>query len=389
MAHKVKSAASKKYGFIRNRISKAQGRAKFAGFLYLLGTIALAAASVAVCALSGICLSTDNGLLPIVKLISEVKSLFTGGITSVIQDSALLMKALVLVLYICTVLAVVINALRCFGKLNWLFKRRASYVNGFNRNMYAMDDLSKRFSGSLASLVAFGVFATLFTEGAVKVTTYGLIVLGAGLVLHIFCGLIEGKTPLFTTGEKVEEEEREYGLFVFFLRNLVQIAAVGAIIYFVLPASSFATDLKEVLDKVVVSKDFAWFTANIMTLIPFFAELLAWICTIVLIKHVTAATEYNRDCLDGDGMKNFAVFSLFTALCFGAIVLLPYLGIGLAAGETATLNTKLLIGAGVAFAAFLLDCIVRPRHRATYEDLDVDAYFGEIDEAVKYNNTII
>ncbi len=378
-----------KAALLRKRVKTVQGRAKFTGFLYLLGTIALAVAGVAVCTLSGTCLSTGNGLLPIVKLIDEIKSLFTGGITSVIKDSALLMKSLVLALYIATVLAVVINALRCFGKLGWLFKRRASYANGFNRNMYAMDDLSKRFSGSLASLIVFGVFTALLTEGTVQVTTYGLIVLGAGLALRILCGLLEGKTTLFTTGEKVEEEEREYGLFVFFLRNLVQIAAVGAIIYFVVPVSSFATDLKELLDKLVVARDFAWFTANIMTLIPFFAELLGWLFAIVLIKHATAATEYNRDCLDGDGMKNFAVFSLFTALCFGAVVLLPYLGIGLAEGETATLNTKLLIGAGIAFASFLFDCIVRPRHRGGYEDLDVDAYFGESYETAKYNNTII
>lgn len=374
---------------LKKRVRKIQRRAKFTGFLYFLGTLALAAASIAVCTLNGTCLSTANGLLPILKLVDEVKSLFDGGIVNVIKDSALLIKTLVLVLYISTVLATLINALRCFGKLNWLFKRRASYTSGFNRNMYAMDDLSKRFSGSLTSLIVCGMFTALVTGGTVKLTDFGLIVLGAGLLLHIFCGLLEGKTTLFTTGEIIEEETREFGLFPFFFRNLIQIAAVGAIVYFFLPFSSFSSDLERVLDNVVVGKNFGWLISNIMTLVPFIVELVAWIFMIILIKHATAATEFNRDCLDGNGMKNFAVFALLTALCFGALAVLPYLGIGLEAGETAALNTKLLIAAGVAFAAFLLDCIVRPKHRSVYEDLDVDAYFGESNETAQYNNTII
>ncbi|MBQ8323456.1 MAG: hypothetical protein IJX91_05765 [Clostridia bacterium] len=378
-----------KAALLRKRVKTVQGRAKFTGFLYLLGTIALLAVGAVVCPLSGTCLTTASGLLPVLQLVEEIKALFTGDITNVIKDGALLMKALILVLYIATLLALLINTCRSFGKLGWLFKRRASYANGFNRNMYAMDDLGKRFSGSLAALVIFYVFAYLFTDGEPKFTMYGYIALGAGLALHIFCGLLEGKVTLFTTGEKIEEEEREYGLFVFFLRNLVQIAAVGAIVYFFAPVSTFGTDLKEVLDKLVVVRDFAWLKSNITALIPFLVELVAWICMIVLIKHATAATEYNRDCLDGDGMKNFAVFAFFAALCFGAIALLPYLGVGVATGETAVLNTKALIATGVAFAAFLFDCIVRPRHRGGYDDLDVDAYFGESYETAKYNNTII
>ena len=189
-------------------------------------------------------------------------------------------------------------------------------------------------------------------------------------------------------GTKVEEEPREFGSFIFILRNVLQIVAIGAILYFFLPNSTLLASLQQIVENVVVLGDTAWFVKNVTTLLPFFIETFAWICMIVLIKHATSTTEFNRDCLDGSGMKNFAVFSLLLTVCLAGIYLLPQFGIGQAVTQT----NHLLISACVALIAFLADCIVRPRRRVRFDDydeLDVDAYFNVNNEETKYNNTII
>ena len=359
-------------------------------FLYFLGTIALCVAGFAVVFMKDTFLSTENGLLPVMKFYSELMSLIKdNGFKGILGSSALLVKALALVIYAGMLIALVINLLRAFGKLGWLFKRRASYANGFNRNAYAMDDLSKRFSGSLTSLIVCNLLVYLLTTTSeisiLSFTLYGYATLGAGLALHFICGLIEGHVTLFTTGEKVEEEEREYGLFVFFVRNVIQLVAVGAILFLFLPFSTLKSGVTSLLDTLVVQKNFASLASvsGMKALLPFIVEVFLWIFLTVLIKHATAATEFNRDCLDCVGMRNFALFGFFTTLCLAGLALFPKIG------TEGALVTKLLIAAGVAFVAFLLDCIIRPRHHGSYDEVDVDAYFPDNPDDAKYNNTII
>ncbi len=386
MARRATTASSKTYGYIRNRISKAQSKAKLVGVLYLLGTLAMFFAGACVCALDGAFLSTKDGLKPILQFADEVKTILKGG--KVASEGVSAINKIILVLYLITLLALLINVIRAFGKLNWLFKRRASYANGFNRNMYAMDDLSKRFSGSFHALIVYNLFAYVLAEGQVSITTYGFGILAIGFAIHIFCGLMEGKTPLFTTGAKVEEEPREFGLFTFFLRNVLQIVAVIAVLYFFLPSSIFCKTLQLIIEKTLVAGDTAWLAENVVTLLPFFIESLTWIFIIVLIKHATSATEFNRDCLDADGIKNFTIFSFLVAVCLSGIYLLPRFGIG----EVIAQANGVLISACIALVAFLLDCIVRPRRHAgfdDYDELDVDAYFNVNSDETKYNNTII
>jgi hypothetical protein len=147
--------------------------------------------------------------------------------------------------------------------------------------------------------------------------------------------------------------------------------------------------LLEVLDLAVVQRSFGALM-NIKLLVPLAVELLVWLSLIVLIKHATAATEFNRDGLDGAGMKNFAIFAFIGAACLAGLALLPKFGFGewlnVAASE---LNKNLIIAAGVAFVGFLLDCFVRPRWKGGYDDVDTDAYFSDSYEQPKYNNTIV
>jgi hypothetical protein len=76
--------------------------------------------------------------------------------------------------------------------------------------------------------------------------------------------------------------------------------------------------------------------------------------------------------MDGAGMNNYAVFSLLSAICLAAIIALPYVGIGTALeGEVFTF---VIVAAAVAFVAFLLDCIIRPRGYGKSDEVEMQSY---------------
>lgn len=368
---------------LRKRVKAVQGKAKFAGVLYLLGTIALAALVALFPVLEG---GQTEITLSAIKFYKPLQELFSGGfagLKSLTVDQ--MVSAAIALLYALMLLGMAINVLRSIAKLGWLFKRRASYTNGFNRNMYAMDDMGKRFSGTLGAMVIFNVFIYLLLGESVKITTFGYIMLGGGLAWHLLVGALGGTVTVFTMGDHIEEEEREHGIFVYVIRNVLQLVATAAILFFLVPQSVLMTKIEETLQLLVVDK--AGFSAlELKDLVPAGVELVAWICLCVMIKHATASTEFNRDCMDGAGMRNFTVFSFFTFLAIGALVLLPYLGIGVVEGAS-KLNSKLAIATGIAFVAFLLDCIVKSGGRGSYDDLDMESYFKG--DSGRYNNTII
>ena len=366
-----------KAALLKHRVGVIHGRAKFVGVLYLLGTIAFAVLAALSTMIDGTVLAINKTFpllnLPVLTFYEPLVALFQ-NISALTAD--ILLDGVVALLYAILLLILIINVFKALSKLGWLFKRRASYTNGFNRNMYAMDDLAKIFSSSLGAIVILYLQMYLLSaapNAALSVNMVGLITLGVGLALHLLCGVVGGTVTLFTTADTMEEEPREFGVGVFFVRNLIQIAAVAALVYFFIPQSGLYTALNDVAYNVVEKANTAWLTANLTSLLPAAAELLAWVCISVLIKHAFSETEYNRDCLDGAGMKNFVVFSLLATVCLAAVMVLPTLGIGAALSQEKT--TAVIIATAVAFAAFLLDCIVKPRHRGDYDEVDMEAYF--------------
>ena len=366
-----------KAALLKHRVGVIHGRAKFVGVLYLIGTVAFAALAILSTMIDGTVLAINKVFpllnLPVMTFYQPIVTLFE-NVNALTAD--VLLAAVVGILYAILLLTVVINVFKALSKLGWLFKRRASYTNGFNRNMYAMDDLAKCFSSSFGAILILYLQIYLLTASAevtVTVNMIGYITLAAGLALHLLCGVIGGTVTLFTTADNMEEEPREFGVFAFFVRNLIQLAATAAIVYFLAPQSGLLGGLKDIVYNVVEKSNTAWLMQNVMTLLPTAAELLAWVCISVLIKHAVSDTEFNRDCLDGAGMKNFTVFSLFAALLIAAIAVLPMLQIGAALTQEKML--AVIIAAAVAFVAFVLDCIVKPRHRGDYDDVDMEAYF--------------
>ncbi len=374
---------SSKATLLKRRVKTIQNRAKFVGMLYLIGLLALTALVVCMPLLKGTVITPTGNKLAVLAFYQPFIDLFKGGIKGLKALSVeKIVNAYIALVYAILLLTLLIDVLRCLGKLNWLFKRRASYVNGFNRNMYAMDDMGKRFTWSFVSTLVTYVTIYLLTSGA-KLTTYAYIALGLGLGIHFIAGLIGGTVTIFTTGEQIEEQTRDNGLFVYFVRNVLQLTVVAVIVWFFLKESVFFVKVQELLDILVVKKS-GFKAIKPMEYIPAIVELFAWIWVWVLGAHAFGATEFNRDGTRGAGMKNFAVFTFLLTLTVGALVAFPYLKIGATTG----LNKNLLIVAIVAFGGFLLDCIIRPHCREiSQEEMDVEEYFRGGN--TQYNNTII
>ena len=224
MAKRVtKNPAAKRYAMMKRRISKMQRRAKGTGLIYLLGTIALAALTV-------MALVAGEFWTPILDVFAaeDLMTAITANVTGI--AAAVLNGVLVLI--------VAINALKSLTKLGWLFKKKASKVYGFNRNMYAMDDLAKIFSGTFAAIVIVR-FVVGMLEGGLVLNDATYLMIGAGLIIHLFFGLIAGNVSIFSTENGVEEQKREIGNFIPFLRNTVQLTVTAAILVFTM---DFAAD---------------------------------------------------------------------------------------------------------------------------------------------------
>lgn len=358
---------------LRRQIEISQGRAKLVGALYLLALIGFLVVSVFPVMAGG------EVSLTVTQFYQPIKTAFGGGFSGLKSLSFSQVQSLtVSILYASMLLGLLINALRGFSKLGWLFKKRASRINGVNRNMYAMDDLAKRFSGSLAAIISFNLLIYLLSgNGSYTATIQGYIIVGVGLLLHFLLGTVGGTVTLFTVGEKPEKIDREKGLFIYLIRNILQVVAVGVILYFFAPHSVFASKLEEFF-KALVSGG----SINYKEYLPAAVELLAWIFIFVVIKHATSDTEYNREGILGSGMRNFRIFSFFTFLAVGALIAFSYLGFYMQGG----VNTAYIITAATLLVAFILDCIIQPRYKDDDSGIP-EGYFSS--EANWYNNTII
>ncbi len=380
---------------LKKRVRKIQKRAKFVGFLYLLGTIGLAAIAALFPLLIGTCIALDETAMPVLTFYQPLLDIFASE-EGFVLSAENITNLLIVVLFAAMLLTMIINVIRSFANLGWLFKRRASYSYGFNRNMHAMDDMAKKFSNSLYTMIMINLFICLLSGGlaaegeeGVMVTLFAYIALGVGLGFHFICGLIGGKVTLFllSTNNRVEEETRENGLFVFFIRNLIQIAIVFVIISMLMKESVFLATVQQIA--ALFGEEGAGL--DVMALLPGVVEVVAWLFIAVLAGHAFAPTEFNREGIIGSGMRNFAIFSFLTTLMLVVLAMWPMLAsmLGLVeAEEEVALNMNLIIAAVVAFVGFVLDCAIRPRERWEdgYDEVDVEAYFQNGEQRYAYRS---
>ncbi len=376
-----------KAGLLKKRVNAIHSRAQFVGIMYVLATFALAAVVAIVPMLNNTAMYAKNTVM-VVAYYNSLKALFEMEMETLMQPDALIVL-IQFAVYFVLLLTLVVNALRTLGKLNWLFKRRASYVNGFNRNMYAMDAIGKRFSGSFAAVViCYLLFAVLAPRGEnLELPTFtlaGYITLGMAVLVRFVFGAMEGNVTLFTNGNKIVEKKRDHSVISYFIRNLMQIAVLGGMFYFLNIGTAFGAGFENILTQILVEGDMMYII-NVNTL-PVYLELLGLICLMVMIKHATASTEYNRECNQTSGKYNFTIFALIAAVAFGAIIVFPFVGIGLPEGVEATLNMPILWTAVIALSGFILDCCCRVRDKQRIEEeTDEDPVPMDEELAVKPN----
>ncbi len=349
---KTTTALTSRGLYLRKRIARNRSRAKFVGFLYLLSTLALTAV---VCLFP--LLTHELGSFKAMEFWKVFKPSTFKGFS--LSNTDLVYKLVVNGLYGLMLLGLLFAVLRSLGKLGWLFKKSANKTYGFNRNVYAMEDLGKIFSGSYALILVTYFLIAIFCKnwGA---ATYKielpmmLAVLGGGVFIHLFCGILGMKTRYydFKNGE-IEEAVRVVGRFAPFFRNLVQLGATFAMMFFFLKLTNVNQTVAELLSKGGVSK----LLKDMNRLIFFAAQVLILLCTFVLIKHATGLTEYNFDGVHGSGMKNFRVFSFFILLFAGGAAAYDVLV------AKAKLNVNLLVIAGIAFGVFIIELIMRKMPR--------------------------
>ena len=355
--NRKKSALTQRGAYLKNRIARNRGRAQFVGIVYLLSIIALAAAA---------CLPLfdleKQELAPLGVM--EFWKVFTADSFKALNTLEGIVKFSNGILYALMLLVVVINVLRALGKLGWLFKKKASKSYGFNRNVYAMEDLGNIFSGSFGFIITVYFFIAILC-GEVNPEMMLYIVLGGGLFIHLFAGVIGGKVSYFDIEDgEIIEDKRVVGRFPAFFRNVLQIAAVGAMMYYFLKTQVVGEVLKPLLEKGGWEN---YVLAEPLAFIPVALQLLTVICLLPLIKHATATTEYNIDGANGSGMKTFRVFSFFVFLTSVATVVCRNIfgeAVGVAVVEP-FLSVEMIIVASIALVMFIIEVIMRnaPGHR--------------------------
>ncbi|MBQ8295951.1 MAG: hypothetical protein IJX87_05920 [Clostridia bacterium] len=377
------------------RIRAVQRKAKFAGFLYLIGAIAIAAFSclTLLTAKDG---SFESGIMGCYKPFIEAFKAEGGFKVSVAMVASLL--------YILMLVAVIINVFKCFSCMKVLFKKgklaggvyRSGYSvyaepesRSINDNREAMEEIGALFSGSLAAFLIIHFFIYLLCGGA-SVTLFGYVAVAVGLFFHFLCGILGSKVTVFhressemryfyhyrfpkaqgnvahrsgvsvSEASQLFEKDRVVGVSIFFLRNLVQVIFVFALMYAITRISVMSTQVADLL-----KFDFA--NLDVMALIPLVIELVLCIWLAVLIKHATAATEFNRNGMEGAGMKNFKIFGI---LMF--ITSLGSMAWTIIDGGSISMSAILLIV--IAMFAFIADFVIHPKDR---EKNDKDNLFAD------------
>ncbi len=332
--------------YLRKNIARSRRRATLVGLLYLVGAIVMAAAACLPL------LGSDYALVP------ELTTFYTTLFAFNFEGAANIVSFAICALYALLLLVVVVNVFKALGKLGWLFKTKGSREYGFNRNAYAMEDMSRAFSGSFSWLVITYVLIGLLAGLNPLSQMIMLVIVAAGAVIRLACGFFGAKVRYYDLENgQIVEQKRLVGRFACLLRNVFQFAAVVAILYLL----DFAALNVEVLALLGEGE-------SAMIPLVFFAEVAVILCSFVLITHAAAATEYSMEGIYGSGMKNFRVFAFFAFLAAAA-------GTAICMMQSVEAGSLMYV-AIVAFVSFVIEIIMRKYPRLP-EDVEAGRFGGE------------
>ncbi len=361
MASIKERKAPKKYLHVKHCIKKMQNKAKRIGVLYFFAMFALIALAcfqpfAFVGGEIGI-LQFADGELNVLAFWEPFTSLTEGDFLTTLKAN--LLSVIIATLYAILLIVMLVNFIRACCRLGWLFKRRASKLYGFNRNMYAMDDLEKLYSSTLKAIACvFLLVAALAVKVELNLLFVGAI-LGVGLFFHFACGLSAGNVSLFTVDGEIIEEKRGVGRFSVFVRNLIQVAATVGFVYFLVRSSgALAGFILAVSAGDIGSQDMIWLIIRVALAV--FA--------LVMICYSLGTTEFDARGKDKGGRGSF-----FWVLLLAVIVTLGA-AVFYAIKDKIGLDKDLMIMCGIALTAFVLEICLRkfPKARGGNPD-DVDA----------------
>ncbi len=315
---------------LKKRIARNRRRSIGVGLFYLLGTIGLMVAVAILPMFKG---GESYTAMKFYEAFLNMDLASTAGITQLVSA----------VLYTVMLLVGLIGVIKALVKFKWLFKKKANQEHGFNRNAYAAMEMADAFAATFIAIV-LNYFLIAFCNKVNEFEMLFAIVLGVGAVFHFIGCICGAKISFYDIHEgQLLEQTRIVGRFAPFVRNLLQIAGVIAIMHFLLKINTTMSAIHSLLGDGGVDMISAILIAVVI------------VCLIPLVKHAFDNTEYNMDGYEGAGMKTFRVFAFFVFLLAVGVALYDNFVVG------NELNTQLLIVAGIAFVSFLVEIIMRKR----------------------------
>lgn len=351
---------------LKTRVARTRSRAQFVGIIYFISIILLATAAFLPF------FDVEKQQHAPVGVFAALKVFEPASLQS-LNTWAGMLTFINALLYLTMLLVVVINVIRASAKLGWLFKKKVSKTYGFNRNVYAMDDLGKIFSSSY-SVMLIKYFLTAMLCGVVYPNLLMYIVFIVGALVHVFAGVVGGKVSYFNVEEgQITEDARVVGRFSAFFRNVLQLIVVFVCMDYFQKVNVLAKSIGPLLEVNAINN---YVLNQPMAYVSVALQLLGIIFLIPLVKHATATTEYNIDGAYGAGMKTFRVFSFLLFLAIGGAVAAQYLfgqvAFTVVGGVTAVevvgalaINTEVATMAAIVLGMFFIEVLMRnmPGHK--------------------------
>ena len=326
------SATAQRYTAVKQRIRKGQKRAKRIGLLYLLATLAIVAlACLPVLNVNDGLSTHDMGVMGFYGVFMQLG----GGLYG--KEFALLIASL----YALMLVVVVLSALKAFTKIRWLCKKKASRTYGFNRPMYAMDDLSRIFTRVFAS-VAVTHFTIACLAQSVTFNLWAYVILGVGVAVHLVCGIATMKVGLFDIEDGFTEQKRTYRKFGSLFRNLVQLAACGALAFAFFKSGLLSTSILD------VARNFFAYVAEPMKAVVPALTIVGFIVWMGMAKNAVSDIEFDIDGRKAVGRKRFFWLALLATACLGGAVLFSQMVLNVEVSVEMTMLGDIALAALVA-----------------------------------------
>ena len=302
--------------YMKQRIYSSQRKAKWIGIMYLLATFVV---TILAC-LPHMAIS-DPTYPPNVSLGAEI------NVFDMIENFSGDILPFVVIVIISTMYDILfLNIIRVCIKLGWLFKKNASRLYGFNRNMYAMDDMSRIYSCTLSTTIVFHVFIILFA-GKVEFDPITFILLGVGLLFHFVLGILGGHVSIFDTESRIVEIKRECGTFSAFFRNAVQLVVVGVLAFVMMEGNSILPFVQA-----LITERGAVFKGDLAPVIMSISQIVLLGVWVLMVVYATGVKEFDMEGRHAPGRNAFLVYALIAtivtglAYCYGRYVAKLVLG---------------------------------------------------------------